>query len=273
MMFPCVASLAVSISAIMAGVVVHFMLLQPTQFVATAELATQVVPFSDLEGGGQNPFLARDISYDDIQTAVAWKDKSKYYYTDVRKRIESIVSPACHSEISYHTGEWNDEVRIFNDTIPNVAAASLSSSSHITVVRLRAADSIAWFWQQIPPPTQMRTDEALCNATWHSKKSLFNRRYQSRICNEVLHTGAPRCQPSYLEAMCYMSMTHFESTAVNHFHLPEANHVTSFSPPEPYLIRISNARVAVCGQVSLSCGKKWWSYPPHIIIYRVCSYF
>jgi hypothetical protein len=96
---------------------------------------------------------------------------------------------------------------------------------------------------------------AMCNDTWYHKKTLFKRQNQGKICREVLHKGAPRCQAEYLEMMCYLSMADSESTAVNHFYLPEANHITTFLPPEPYLIRIQNARVAVCGQVSMSCGE------------------
>jgi hypothetical protein len=50
-------------------------------------------------------------------------------------------------------------------------------------------------------------------------------------------------------------MADIESTALNRFYIPEANHMTTFNPPEPYLIRVKNARVGVCGQVSLACGE------------------
>ena len=212
----------------------------------------QVTPFFKLEVSGQKPLLAPDMTVDQMLSSLAWENKDAYYYNDVKSRIESIISPTCRSEVIYLTAEWSDDVDIFKTDTDTGTTSPL-----ITVLRLPAAEAIQRFWQQIPPPTQMRTDLAMCNDTWYNKgkRPLFRPTVRNRICQEVLHTAAPRCQPQYLEAMCFFSMADTESTTVNHFYLPEANHILSFSPPEPYLIRIKNARVAMCGQVSLSCGK------------------
>ena len=212
---------------------------------------THVTPFFTLPDGGVRPIMAPQVATSDMLSSLSWNHKSEYYYRDVKERIKSIISTKCHQYINYINGKWNNDVNIFSTTLSR--SESIDKSS-ITVLSLTPNNDIQQFWKQLPPPIQMRTDIGMCNDTWYHKKSIFRSHY-SRICDEVLHKGAPRCQPKYLEMMCYLSMADVESTSINHFYLPESNHMTTFTPSIPYLIQFRNARVAVCGQISLSCGK------------------
>ena len=165
----------------------HSLPRQPQRQLQDSE-PTPVKPFFQLPRGvgrTDRPLLAptRARVRDDVW-GLKWTDKRVYYYTHVKHRVEQIVSPSCASEISYLTGTWGDENELLGAT-PSLTHSA--SSSAITVMSLTAADSMKQFWQQIPPPTQMRSDVAMCNDTWYHKKSLFKESSvaQSLMCKKV----------------------------------------------------------------------------------------
>lgn len=120
-----------------------------------------------------------------------WPGKNDYYYTKVSRRIQDIVSSKCHNQISYLTGQWNNESELMKAQslsqlqlqIPQQLSDELTTP--ITVMTLPAADNIIKFWKQIKPPTQMRTDIAMCIDTWHHNNPLFIKKSLGSICHEV----------------------------------------------------------------------------------------
>ena len=69
-----------------------------------------------------------------------------------------------------------------------------------------------------------------------------------------MHPSAPRCQTRYLKWICDHSRMDITEEKGNGFILPESDHSRTEKPPQPYLVKIRNASVSMCGDISMSCG-------------------
>ena len=54
--------------------------------------------------------------------------------------------------------------------------------------------------------------------------------------------------------MCQQASLSIYNHVSNGFILPESNHATTYLPPQPWLITVTNTFVSMCGQILLPCG-------------------
>eukprot|EP01038_Epipyxis_sp_PR26KG_P010576 gene10576-14206_t len=121
---------------------------------------------------------------------------------------------------------------------------------NIYVIPINEADLL--LWKSIIKPIQMRIDPALCLSVYEKPNPIFN--VTGCKLKGYMHPSAPRCQNSYLKWICENAQMSIDELKPNHFILPEADHSTTNIPPKPWLIRVTNSYVSMCGQIYSRCG-------------------
>ncbi len=179
-----------------------------------------------------------------------WKGKSLYYFNSMETKIAETFEK---SSICTTAPGRDGKVRIRIQSSPS-AVALPTQMDEVNVAAFPPDQSIVKWWKSIQKPVQMRQEPLLCDEPYTKKRPLFD----ANGCQlpTYMHPSAPRCQSSILKEICRRSKIDKNSSIVNGFVLPEANHAhLSFIPPTPFVITARNAFVTMCGQIlHATCG-------------------
>lgn len=168
---------------------------------------------------------------------IPWRAKTKYYYEDLRLKVNEMVQPSCRASIRFAAV---DQVAIPHD------------DSVVSVTPLTIDDTTMRWWRSFDRPVQMRVDPLLCKAVYLKKTPIFDQ--PSCQLKTYMHPSAPRCQTKYLKWLCETTQLDINDDRPNYAIMPEAHHNRTFLPPQPYILTIRNAYVMMCGQVIANCG-------------------
>ena len=170
--------------------------------------------------------------------AKLWRDKHTYYHPSLNAKMEETLEGRCLRLWKKQT----DGTIVVPQSADDLFAASFPVSREI----------YEW-WMAIPVPKQMRVEPYLCAAPYERRRPLWN----NPACQlpHYMHPSAPRCQTSVLKWICDKASVAHNKTDLHHrFVLPEANHATADTPPQPWLITVRRAIVSMCGHISANCG-------------------
>eukprot|EP01038_Epipyxis_sp_PR26KG_P010064 gene10064-13524_t len=171
-----------------------------------------------------------------------WRQKEKYYYESMTSKINEITLVSSNCTTSYLNIE---DLTTFNNENVNESVIKFYYAVNID-------KNLFNWWSSITKPIQMRVDPLLCKAVYLKKKAIFNQ--TGCQLSSYMHPSAPRCQNAYLKWICENAQMSIDELKPNHFILPEADHNTTNIPPKPWLIRVTNSYVSMCGQIYSRCG-------------------
>lgn len=171
-----------------------------------------------------------------------WLERERYYYRGVREKLLELLEASNECIRLARVGAESD-----TSIIASGSAVEISSFP----IEKRDGDLYSW-WRQLRPPKQIRVDPYLCDEVNTKRVPIWKN--SGCQLKHYMHPSAPRCQTRYLKWICDNSRTEITVTQGNGFILPESDHSGTENPPQPYLVKVRDALVSMCGDISMACG-------------------
>jgi hypothetical protein len=186
----------------------------------------------------------------------SWSTRHHYYYENIRQKISLLFD----SSLSSACLQGSNSIRIAKDNNPLLDSDTgpirflENGPFYISSwpVRTRDPQLFEW-WRSMPRPKQHRVDPQLCAAVYEKRYPIFNNTEGCQL-KHYMHPSAPRCQVKYLKHLCEAASIPIDKKTKSPFIMPESDHNHTYIPPDPYLLKATNAVVSMCGDVSGSCG-------------------